>query len=146
VGGWIGDSGMNDLAKLDYFSREMKRMDQIEIPVRHYFAEKSYAREIVIPKDTIVLGKIHKYSHVNICSKGDISVLTPNGVVRIKAPHTVVSPAWSQKIAYTHEETVWTTFHSTELTEPDEIEKFFVVENYQEYLDYCKRLEAPCPS
>ena len=135
---------MNMLAKLDHIGHEMRLMNQIEIPVVHYFAEKSYARQIIIPKDTIVLGKIHKYSHINICSEGDISVLTPNGVVRVRAPYTVVSPAGSQKIAYTHQKTVWTTFHSTELTEPEEIEKFFVVENYQEYLDYVRQL--PCPS
>jgi hypothetical protein len=135
---------MNMLAKLDHIGREMKVMDQVDIPVRNYFAEKSYAREIVIPKGTIVLGKIHKFSHVNICSKGDISVLTENGVVRIQAPYTMVAPPGSQKIAYTHEETVWTTFHSTDLKEVDEIEKFFVVDTYQEYLDYCGLL--PCLS
>ncbi len=66
---------MNMLAKLDHIGREMKPMVQIEIPVRHYFAKDSYAREIVIPKDTIVLGKIHKFSHINICSKGDIKFM-----------------------------------------------------------------------
>lgn len=137
---------MNQLAKLDYIGTQMKAMTQVEIPVRHYFADKSYAREIIIPKDTIVLGKIHKFSHINICSKGDISVLTPNGVIRVTAPYTVVSPEGSQKIAYTHEETVWTTFHSTDLKDVNEIEQFFVAEDYKQYLEYVKQLEAPCPS
>lgn len=135
---------MNELVKLHYIGTQMKDMKQVEIPVNHYFAANSYAREIIIPKDTIVLGKIHKFSHINICSKGDISVLTPNGVVRIQAPYTIVSPQGSQKIAYTHEETVWTTFHSTQLQDVKEIEEFFVAENYQAYLDYVRQL--PCPS
>lgn len=132
---------MNMLAKLDYIGREMKSMETIEIPVKNYFADNSYAREIIIPKGTIVLGKIHKFSHINICSKGDISVLTDEGVKRIQAPYTVVSGKGSQKIAYTHEETVWTSFHSTELTDVDEIEKFFVADTYQEYLEYCAQIE-----
>ena len=130
------------LRTLAYMGEEMKKMPQVEIPVKHYFSHGVYAREIIIPKGTIVLGKIHKYSQLNICSKGDHSVLTENGVIRIQAPFTIVSPPGTQRIGYAHEETVWTTIHGTELTDVDEIEKHFIAQNYQEYLDFCRSLEC----
>lgn len=116
-------------------------MPQVEIPVKHYFSHGVYAREIIIPKGTVVLGKIHKYSQLNICSKGDHSVLTENGVIRVQAPFTIVSPPGTQRIGYAHEETVWTTIHGTELTDVDKIEEHFIAQTYQDYLEFCNRLE-----
>ena len=116
---------------------EMNKLPQVEIPVRHYFSHGVYAREITIPKGTIVLGKIHKFSQLNICSKGDHSVLTENGVIRVQAPFTIVSPPGTQRIGYAHEETVWTTIHGTDLTDVDKIEEYFIAQNYQEYLEFC---------
>lgn len=129
---------MNMLAKLDPIGREMRNMEQLEIPVRHYFSHALYAREISIPKGAIVLGKIHKFSQLNILSKGDISVLTEDGVKRVQAPFTIVSPEGTQRIAFAHEDTVWTTIHGTLLGDVEDIEKYFIAQDYQEYLEFCE--------
>ena len=45
--------------------------------VKHYFSPKdekygccTYAREMFIPKGTLIIGKIHRHQHLNIISKG----------------------------------------------------------------------------
>ena len=58
---------------------------QIKIEPVHYFAHGLYAREIFIAKGTCLTGKIHLYGHINIISKGDISVMTDEGIKRITA-------------------------------------------------------------
>lgn len=138
---------MNEIAKLEQFELRMMDYKQIDIPVRHYFSQGIYAREITIPKDTILTGKIHKYSQLNILSKGDISVLTDEGVKRVQAPFTIVSPPGTKRVAYAHEECVWTTIHGTDLTDLEQIEERFIAQNSQEYLTFCEqlKLEAPCP-
>lgn len=118
----------------------------VEIPVRHFFANKgsqhgAYAREITIPKGALVTGKIHLTEQINILSKGDISVLTEDGVKRVQAPFTIVSPAGTKRIAYAHEECVWTTFHATRETEVEKIEAKFIVETEQQFLDRMRQLE-----
>jgi hypothetical protein len=140
VGRCFWYAGMNMLAKLDHIGREMRKMENLEIPVRHYFSEGLYAREIIIPKDSIVLGKIHKYEQLNICSKGDLSVSTEDGVKRVQAPFTTVSMAGTQRIAYAHEETVWTTIHPTSLKDVEEIERYFIAQDYNEYLEFVRSL------
>ncbi len=95
---------------------------QVEIPVTHHFTKGIYAREILIPKGTLLTGKIHRFAHMNIISQGDISVLTENGVKRIKAPFTMVSPPNTKRIGYAHEDTVWTTIHGTDETDLDALE------------------------
>jgi hypothetical protein len=121
-----------------------------EIPVRNYFANAGtargvYAREITIPAGTLLTGKIHKYEQINILSKGDISVLTEEGIVRVQAPCTIVSPAGTKRIAYAHTECVWTTIHGTELTDLEAIEAQFIAQTEQEYLDFVRAIENKEP-
>lgn len=119
----------------------MRSMSPIEIPVKHYFSHGVYAREITIPKDTILTGKIHKYSQINILSQGEISVLTEDGVKRLKAPYTLLSAPGTKRIAYAHEETVWTTIHGTNETDLEVIEEKFIAQSDAEYLEFTRMLE-----
>jgi hypothetical protein len=139
---------MNDIViqnemrlKIEAMEVEMRKYEQLDCPVKHYFSEGVYAREIAIPKGAIITGKIHKYSQLNILSKGDISVLTENGVVRVQAPFTIVSPPGTKRIAYAHEECVWTTVHGTNETALEKIEGHFIAQSNQEYLEFCKQIE-----
>ena len=117
----------------------MLQMPQRELEVKHYFSQGVYARELHIPKDTILVGKLHKYKQLNILSKGDISVLIDEEVKRIQAPFTVVSSAGTKRIAYTHEDSVWLTIHGTEETDIDLIEEIFTASSEQDYLDFINR-------
>lgn len=122
----------------------MLQMPQRELEVKHYFSQGVYARELFIPKDTILVGKLHKYKQLNILSKGDISVLIDEEVKRIQAPYTVVSPAGTKRIAYAHEDSIWLTIHGTEETDIDLIEEIFTASSEQDYLDFINRqLESP---
>ena len=114
--------------------RQMRRFEQLEIIPRHYFAHKTYAREITIPADTYLTGKIHNYSQINVLSKGDISVLTDDGMRRVQAPFTIVSPPGTKRLAYAHTECVWTTFLGTDETDVKKIEQQFISETNDDYL------------
>jgi len=71
-------------------------------------------------------------------SCGDLSVLTEEGIQRVQAPFTIVSPAGTKRIAYAHEDTVWTTIHGTHETDLDKIESDLIAQNDQEYEEFCK--------
>ena len=122
--------------KVNLIEGEMRKQPQREIPIRHYFSPGVYAREITIPADTLLTGRVHKFAQLNILSGGEISVLTEEGIVRVKAPFTVVSPPGTKRIAYAHTECTWTTILHTEETDPDKIEELFTVETDQEYLQF----------
>lgn len=97
--------------------REMLRMEQLPIDTHHHFAPGQYAREIVIPAGTLLTGKKHKTEHLNVVSKGDITVWTEDGMRRIKAPFTFVSKPGTKRVGLVHEETVWITIHATSETD-----------------------------
>lgn len=127
---------LGEYGKIFELEAELKSMPQVNIPIKHYYGPGVYAREIFIPKGSLVTGKLHKYAQLNIMSKGDISVLLEDGVIRVQAPFTVVSPAGTKRVAYAHEDTVWTTILATTETDPDVIEREFTASTYEEYLEF----------
>lgn len=95
---------------------------QADIPLRHYFVLGLYAREVDIKAGTLMVSKIHKTEHLFILSKGSLSVLTENGVVKLTAPHTMITKPGTRRVAYAHDDSVVTTFHVTNKTDLAEIE------------------------
>ena len=100
--------------------------------VNHIFAPGVYAREMTIKKGQLIIGKIHKTSHINIISKGDISVKTQFGTWRYQAPCSFVSEVGTKRVVFAHEDTVWTTIHPTEETDLDKIEEDVIAKSYDE--------------
>lgn len=105
-----------------------------EIDTAHRFSNGIYAREVFIPKGMLLTGKIHKTEHLNIISKGDVSVLTEFGAERLTAPSTFISQPWTKRVVYAHEDSVWTVLHRTEETDLAKIEADVISENYDELI------------
>jgi hypothetical protein len=121
-------------AKIERLEGMMKQVDDVvDIKPVHHFAKGLYAREIFIPKGTLLTGLIHREEHLNIVSKGEISVLTEQGPQRIKAPCTIVSKPGTKRVGYAHEDTVWITVHATTETEVEKIDESLVVDTYEQY-------------
>jgi hypothetical protein len=129
------------IQNVESLENKMKLMEAIDLPVTNHFSKGVYARELFIPKGTILTGHIHKYTNLNIMSKGELSILTENGVIRVKSPYTVVSQAGTKRLAYAHEDTIWTTIHGTDETDIDLIENEFIAHSNEEYLTFCASIE-----
>jgi len=127
--------------KVHALEESMREYEQIDIPIKHYFSQGVYAREMFVPKGTVLTGKIHKYEQLNILSQGDVSVATHEGVKRVQAPFTMVAPPGSKRAFYAHEDSVWTVIHGTEERDIDKIEAHFIAESEVEYLEFAERLQ-----
>jgi hypothetical protein len=91
--------------------REMASHPKAEIVTNHYFAEGTYTREILIPAGTLLTGKLHRFSCINILAKGKIKVVTDEGEYDVEAPYTFVSGAGVKKVGYVLEDAVWINVH-----------------------------------
>lgn len=107
-----------------------------EFELRHHFAPGTYAREIIIPKGCLLVGKIHKTEHLCIVSKGSISILTEAGVQMVNGPCTFVSPPGVKRVGFTHEDTIWTTIHATDERDIQKLEDQLTVKTYRELQPY----------
>ena len=110
--------------------------------LKHYFTPKdkkygccTYAREMMIPKGTLIIGKIHRHQHLNFITKGKVKVFTEFGAKSLEAPCTFVSEVGLKRAVYAEEDTLWTTVHLTEFTEEvdlDKIEQEVISPTYEE--------------
>lgn len=111
-----------------------------ELPLEHFICNNTYTRQITLPKDTLVTGKVHNFDHTSILSKGEVSVLTPDGFTRVKAPATWISKAGTKRLIYVHEEAIWSTIHQSENTTVEELEKELVHESDLSWISEVKLL------
>ena len=90
----------------DLYDTECKRF-----PVRHFKAPGMIARQMLIPKDHEIIGKVHRHAHLNHISSGKVRVMTEHGPMEITGPYTFTSEVGTKRVVFALEDTIWTTFH-----------------------------------
>lgn len=118
----------------------LAEMPQVECPVRHFFANGLYAREMFIPAGTCAVGKIHRHDQMTMIL-GDVTIVTPGQEpVRIESCEPFVSPAGIKRAAYAHVDSFITTFHANpdDLRDIDGLEAVLIAPSFE-------ALEAPAP-
>ena len=114
--------------------------EQVAIPVRHSFTGSAengtgiYARTVVMPAGSIVVSEVHLTEHPYVITRGKVRVLTADNHkgVLLEAPFHGVTKPGTRRLLLVEEETEWTTFHATPLTDPEEIGRQIL-------------LQTPCP-
>ncbi len=117
-----------------------------DFTVRHHFAHGVYMRELHIPKDMIVVGKIHKYECLAQLVKGKMELLVDGEIKVITAPKITVSPAGVKRIGRALEDSIFITAHATFKTDADEIEHDLSCDTEQEYQEFLTDMARPCLS
>src|SRR5574337_147087 len=110
----------------------MNKMENIvdDLQITNYINGGVYAREMKAPAGIVITGKIHEHDHINILSEGEISVMTDDGMKRVKAPYTFESKSGIRRIGYTHSDITWTSIHSVKTDDINELEKeLFTIPN-----------------
>ena len=119
-------------------------VDSIEdtCPVNHYFSDKVYTREILMPAGLIIVGKTHKTRHLNIVLTGECDVMINGELKHIVAPYTFESLEGSQKTLYIHKECRWMTIHVNEDDETnlDKLEERYINCNDEQPLQIIEQL------
>lgn len=114
-------------AQLKQAEQAIAQLPPVDCPVTHHFAEGVYGREMFIPAGTVISGKIHRFSTLNILAQGEIEVTTPEGVRRLCAPSVFVSPAGGKKIGFAVTDVVWINVHASRITDLAALEEKFII-------------------
>jgi hypothetical protein len=128
---------MNDLATVKRgaileLESALRELPPVEIETYHHFSKGLYAREIRIPAEVLLTGKIHRLDHLCIVASGTCRIITEDADNIITGPCTFTAFAGVKKVIYAETNTVFMTVHSTDLTDISEIERTFVVDDYNE--------------
>lgn len=107
--------------KVERLELTLQRVPQIDCPIKHYFAPGMYAREITIPKGTVLTGAIHKTENLAVLSTGRLQLVTEHGTTEIAAPCTLTVKPGQKNAALALEDSVWTNFFPTNETDTDKL-------------------------
>lgn len=119
---------------------EMMKQPQITLRVVHHYSPGICARELHIPAGTMLTGAIHKFENMNFMMKGVIYLVTPDGIKRIEAPATVVSPAGTKRIAWAETDCIWTTLFPTDERDSEKMVDQFTTNSETDYLAFVEQI------
>lgn len=124
---------MSEIANLSYddfldrVEAEMANIGVVEIETTHLFTPGLYVRTIHIPAGAFLTSKIHKTKHPFVLSSGKITIFTEQGGEEVlEAPYMGVTLEGSRRFARAETDCIFSTFHVTQKTDVDEIEKDIV--------------------
>ena len=114
--------------------------DSGKVPIRSFFMDGVYVREMTMYQGTAVIGAIHKHLHMCFLLEGHLSVASSSGVRDYVAPCYIIAEPGEKRVLYAHEDSLWYNTHKN----PDNIEdvklleKDIVATSYEEYEQYIK--------
>lgn len=116
-------------AIIEALQKEMAKYPQLELRTQHYFADGMYCRELFLPADAVLIGKVHKSEHFFMVTSGSIEIANEQGSGVMTAPCVVVTRPGVKRAGYCLTDVTCLTVHRTfetdldrleaELTEPD---------------------------
>lgn len=123
------------LGLLDQCEEQMAQLPQVECPTEHEFIKgafgRYYVRTIFMPAGMLITSKIHRTEHPFHISSGDVSVWTHKlGTTRYRGPYAGVTKPMTKRLLFTHEDTVWTTFHAGSWETPEEVEADIIMPHF----------------
>jgi len=107
---------------------------------KHYFGDGVYARSLLIPAGTAVVGHIHKQNRVCIISQGKCTFVDEWHKRTVTAPWIGEFKAGSKTAVYAHTDTTWIACLGTDLTDPDIIVEDLLKESHDDQV-YIEQLE-----
>jgi hypothetical protein len=115
--------------------------DSKKVPIRHFFMDGVYVREMIMFKDTFVIGAIHKHLHMCFLLKGHLTVANEEDVVEYIAPCFIIAKPGIKRVLYANEDSIWYNTHQNPSNTEDvlKLEKELVAINYEEYEKYINK-------
>jgi hypothetical protein len=98
-------------AQIEQLEDAMLEHPQVFIPVVHRFAPGLYIREITVPADTVMTGRVHRHEHFSAMVSGEMSTLVDGNIQRISGYRPFIAPPGTKRVGYTHTPVVWLTCH-----------------------------------
>jgi len=110
------------------------------IPIKHYFMDGVYIREMTMKKGIAVVGAIHKHLHMCFLLTGRVTVVNEEGTVDHIAPCFIISTPGIKRVLYAHEDSIWFNTHKNPSNTDDvkQLERDIVAISYEEYEEYIK--------
>ncbi len=128
-------------ARLERLQDMLTHMPQVHCPLREYFTDTMYAREVTIPAGTTVVGAVHKVQNLMTLSAGRVIIATEDGPLELEAPHTRIMEPGCKNAVTTLTQAVWTNYYATTERDPDKLCRLLTEAEPEELLGQPQNLQ-----
>lgn len=101
--------------------------ETLECKLVHTFNEGLYLRELHIPKGALIVGHRHRYKTTNMLVKGKMVIYDGTESITVEAPFIAESEAFTRKVGYAIEDSVWVNVHATDETNIEKLEAKYTI-------------------
>jgi len=119
-----------DVLKLE---EEVGKLPQVDAKLEHFFSRGVYARALHIPKGCTLVGKIHKYSQVNVLVRGKMLIASVEGQKEMNAGDIIESGPGVKRAGHALEDSVWLTIHGTHERDLEKLEDELISPSFESY-------------
>ena len=130
------------LEQIERLQREMVAMPQVELQTDHYFSGGMYCRKLTRPAGTLIVGKVHKKDHFFLCAKGEIIAWSEGGMRHLREGDVIVSKPGTKRVTLAVTDAIGITFHRTNKTNLDKIEKELIEPDELALFDSSNKLKV----
>jgi hypothetical protein len=120
------------IGKLAEAMREQPEAVQLDIDPLHLFAPGLYVRVLHMPAGSAIVSKIHATEHFCLALNGRATVANGDERQEVIGPCLMRTMPGTQRALYIHEDATWITFHPTEHTEVEKIERDIIAESFDD--------------
>jgi hypothetical protein len=130
------------LEQIERLQGEMMQMPQAELQTEHYFSGGMYCRKLTRSAGTLIVGKVHKKDHFFLCAKGEIIAWSEGGMRHLYAGDVICSKPGTKRVTLAVTDAIGITFHKTNKTNLDKIEKELIEPDELALFDSSNNLKA----
>jgi len=109
--------------QIDKLQSEILQMPQAKLETEHYFSGGMYCRKLTRSAGTLIVGKVHKKDHFFLCAKGEIIAWSEGGMRHLYPGDVICSKPGTKRVTLAITDAIGITFHKTNKTNLDKIEK-----------------------
>jgi len=130
------------LEQIERLQGEMMQMPQAELQTEHYFSGGMYCRKLTRSAGTLIVGKVHKKDHFFLCAKGEIIAWSEGGMRHLYPGDVICSKPGTKRVTLAVTDAIGITFHKTNKTNLDKIEKELIEPDELSLFDSSNNLKA----
>lgn len=104
--------GLTWAEKLAYLTYRFSKVPQVWTPIRQWFENGFYVREMYVPAETLFVGRPHRHGHRIELVQGKVLHVEEHRKVHVEAPFTMHSTPGYQTVFYTKTDILGRTYHS----------------------------------
>ena len=92
----------------------------------HHFSDGLYAKQMIIPADTMILKHVHGFSHLSILAAGKVAVMRGDDAEIIEAPACIEIKAGLVHGVKALTDCVWFCIHATDEKDASKVDNVLI--------------------